>query len=103
MYHGAQIGLCHCADYCVHGSPFCTACSDHMAGMLLANIKYMADLQMAKNIDNKSELQVWFKLMVVDCTHAKSALMERALSARHALQTWVQEEWHASNQAAIDR
>jgi maltodextrin utilization protein YvdJ len=44
---------------------------------------------------------VWFRLFSVNLRQAKHELTSRALAARHALQRWVQEQWHASNTALI--
>jgi len=46
---------------------------------------------------------VWFKLFSVNVRQAKFELTSRALAARHALQRWVQEQWHATNTAQISR
>lgn len=57
--------------------------------------------QLAKSIDAKSDDAVWFRLVAVDVGQAKSALMSQALTARKALQNWIQQQWHTSNQAAV--
>lgn len=59
--------------------------------------------QVAKAIDAKSEPTVWFRLVAVDCSAAKSALVARALAARSALQLWLTERWKADNAQTIDR
>jgi hypothetical protein len=46
---------------------------------------------------------VWFRLFSVNVRQAKFELTTRALAARHALQRWVMEQWHASNAAQIAR
>jgi hypothetical protein len=44
---------------------------------------------------------VCFRLASVNVRQAKFALLSRALAARHALQAWVQEQWHAANVSHI--
>jgi maltodextrin utilization protein YvdJ len=60
-------------------------------------------LQLAKSVDAKSDNAVWFRLVAVDVTQLKAALVAQALTARQALQNWVQEQWHSSNQAVVAR
>lgn len=60
-------------------------------------------LQLAKSVDAKSDDAVWFRLVAVDVAQAKAALVAQALAARQALQNWVQEQWHSSNQAIVAR
>ena len=59
--------------------------------------------QVAKSVDMKSELMVWFRLIVVDVSEAKSSVMAAALAARAALQEWVEGCWHDANQAIVAR
>jgi hypothetical protein len=58
---------------------------------------------MADAVDAMADDFVRFRMFSVTVRQAKFELMSRALAARHALQRWVQEQWHASNTAQIAR
>jgi hypothetical protein len=62
-----------------------------------------AGLQVAKSIDGRAELAVWFHLVAVDCSGAKAALVEAALARRAALQGALQADWVTQNQQLVDR
>lgn len=59
--------------------------------------------QMADAVDAMADDFVRFRMFSVTVRQAKYELMSRALAARHALQRWVQEQWHARNTAQITR
>lgn len=60
-------------------------------------------LQVVEAVDTMADDSVWFRMFSVNVRQAKFELTSRALAARHALQRWVQEQWHASNTAQIAR
>ena len=60
-------------------------------------------LQVVEAVDASVDDAVWFRFFSVNARQAKSELMSRALGSRHALQRWMQEQWHASNTAQIAR
>lgn len=53
--------------------------------------------QVADAVDAMAEDTVWFRLVSVNTRQAKAALMSKALATRHALQAWLQAQWHAGN------
>lgn len=60
-------------------------------------------LQVVESVDAMADDSVWFRLFSVNVRQAKAELTSRALVARHALQRWLQEQWHTSNSAQVAR
>jgi aryl carrier-like protein len=66
-----------------------------------AMLYHCVGAQVAEAVDAMADDSVRFRLFSVNLRQAKHELTSRALAARHALQRWVQEQWHASNTALI--
>lgn len=60
-------------------------------------------LQVVESVDAMADDTVRFRLFSINVRQAKSELMSQALTARHDLQRWMQEQWHTSNLAQITR
>ncbi|GFH19055.1 uncharacterized protein HaLaN_15943, partial [Haematococcus lacustris] len=58
--------------------------------------------KMAVAVEDKSESQVCFRLLVVDTSSAKAALADKALQLRSALLQWLDATWTADNQAVVN-
>ncbi|GFH11817.1 uncharacterized protein HaLaN_07381, partial [Haematococcus lacustris] len=58
--------------------------------------------KMAVAVEDKSESQVSFRLLVVDTSSAKAALADKALQLRSALLQWLDATWTADNQAVVN-
>lgn len=80
----------------------CTVC-EHESMCRPTMHFYLLYVQVVEAVDTMADETVWFRMFSVNVRQAKFELTSRALAARHALQRWVQERWHASNTAQIAR